>query len=332
MRAVLRQSSCIFAFAALIVFVSECQTRSSAVVAIASGPVLSLYDATGAEVQRIDLKKPVAGFDFTADRTKVVIVSRDTEHGGALIEIDLKTGSRTKLTGRHFASEHLSKGETEVYDSPSFSPDGHKLAFAVHGNLPGDGNDAWENSGPLAILDLDSNRLSVLKATENIYGNGPCSESAPQWSPDGQWILFNCEDGAFLTDPQGGSLRDLKLSTENASSNAVGWVGKNCVLYLFTPETEGKFDFEHETLRLLNLRDFRTSDGGSLFRGFGGSSRGLVQASSDAVIRIIPPKIIVQTKNKMWELDMGEKPREPQSVSARLLADWAPSSIPPQCR
>lgn len=119
------------------------QMPKRAVVAIASGPTLSLYDEAGNVVQRIDLKHPIAGFAFSPDRSKLVIVSPDTEHGGRLFLINLKNGSRRNLTPwSHFAFSQLGQGEREVYDSPAFSPDGGSLLFAVHGNVPGDGNDA----------------------------------------------------------------------------------------------------------------------------------------------------------------------------------------------
>jgi hypothetical protein len=307
---------------------------SPPVVAIASGSDLSFYDVSGKVVRHIDLKHPVAGFAFAPDRSKLVVVSPDTEHGGALILIDLKTGSRRKLTSSRFAFKALEAGESEVYDSPAFSPEGRSLAFAVHGNLPGDGNDAWENSGPLAILDLDDPKPRVLEATNHVAGegdDGPCSESDPQWSADGMWILFNCEDGAFLTDPHGRRLRNLKIGADDAGSSAVGWVGRNCILYVQTPETQGRFDFDHERVKLLNLKTLRSSDASSLLSGFSGPHGGLRRASGDVLIRQVQSRLIIQTRIKRWELPLSETTQEPQTVSAQLLTGWSPRSIPAGC-
>jgi hypothetical protein len=308
------------------------QSLSPPVVAIASGPDLSLYDASGKVVQHIDLKHPVAGFALSPDRSKLVVVLPDTEHGGALILIDLKTGSRKKLTAGPFAFRHLNPGEKEVYDSPAFSPDGRRLVFAVHGNQPGDGNDAFENSGPLAILDLDEGNPKVLKATNRIPGEaeGPCSEGDAQWSPNGRWILFNCEDGAFLTDPQGKTLRNLNIGTADGGSSAVGWVGTRCVLYAQTPEKDGHFDFDHESLKVLNLTNSQSSDAGFMFSEFRGRTSALLRASQDALIRGIWPETVVVTKGRTWKF---KQPNQgPPTVVVQLLTGWDPSSIPFACR
>jgi hypothetical protein len=329
MRRAVLNASVILALSALL---AVCQVPSAAVVAATSGTTLSLYNTVGTVVQRIDLKQPVAGFAFSPDRNKLVVVLPDTEHGGALILIDLKSGARRKLTGSHFAFRDLNKGETEVYDSPAFSPDGRSVAFAVHGNQPGDGNDASENSGPLAVLDFDSGKLRVLKATNNVEVNEPCSESDPQWSPDGKWILFNCEDGALLTDPQGRTLRDLKISSDDAGSSAVGWVGRHCVLYVETPEEQGHFDFDHESVKLLDLRHSQSFDATKMLEKFRPSKGGLLQASTDALIRRLESRLIIQTAEKQWELALEEKPSEPQTVLAQLLTAWEPRAIPDYCK
>jgi WD40 repeat protein len=325
-------SLCTLVISTLSAILAVCQVPPSAVVATTSGSTLSLYDAAGTVVQRIDLTQPVAGFAFSPDRSKLVVVSPDTEHGGALILIDLKNGARRKLTSSHFAFHHLNEGETEVYDSPAFSPDGRKLAFAVHGNQPGDGNDAWENSGPLAVLDFDTRKLRVLKATDNVDGNGPCSESDPQWSPDGKWILFNCQEGALLTDAQGSTIRDLNISTDNAGSSAVGWVGGHCILYVQTPLKQGHFDFGHESEKLLELRHSQSFDATKMLSKFSPSTGGLQQASTDALIRWEKSRLIIETVGKQWELPMQKRPNEPQTVLAQLLTAWEPRAIPDYCK
>lgn len=330
-----RLGLCVLAWAVFGSSAAVGQAPARAVVAIASGPKLSLYDEAGNVVRRIDLKSPVAGFAFSPDRSKLVIVSPNTEHGGKLFLIDPKGGSRRNLTPwSHFAFRHLDKGEREVYDSPAFSPDGKGLLFAVHGNVPGDGNDAWENSGPLAILDLKTGRPRVLQATNNIDGNGPCSEGDAQWSPDGKWILFNCEDGALLVDPRGAMLQNLKIDQNDTSSSSVGWVGSNCILYVQTPMKGDDFDFDHETVKLLNLTTQRSSDAGELVKGFSGLTRGLLRVSGDAVIREIWPnlKLIIETKQKQWNFQFKQEGQAPQTVSAQLLTGWDPLSIPDECK
>jgi hypothetical protein len=308
------------------------QHSNEPVVAFVSGSTLNLATASGQVIQRIDLKHPVAGFAISPNRKKIVVVSPDTEHGGALILIDLKTGLKRRITHGHFAFRGLNKGETEVYDNPAFSPNGRTVAFAVHGNQPGDGNDAWENSGPLAVFSFDTGKVRVLKSTENIDGNGPCSESDPRWSPDGKRILFNCEDGAFLTDVEGKTLRDLKISTDNAGSSAVAWVGVHCILYVRTPMEQGNFDFEHESVRILELNSSKSFDASGLLRQFGSSKSGLDAASGEALIRRGEASLTIETSGKRWELPLGDGGNWPHAVSAQLLTGWDSRLVPDYCK
>lgn len=313
-----------------------CQASSTAVIAVASGSTLSLYDDSGNIVRRFDLQHPVAGFSLSPDRRMVAIVSPDTEHGGALVLIDLKTGTRRQLTHGHGGFKQLDKGETEVYDSPAFSPDGRSLAFAVHGNRLGDGNDAWENSGPIAVLELASGKLTVLNATNNIDGNGPCSESDPQWSPDGKWILFNCEDGAFITDALGKSLRDLKLGTDpEASTSAVSWVGNGCVLYVQSHTGATSPENEPDEIRLLNLRKSKSQISTVLPALPKQSLTGLRESSDDAAIMESSSGVTIETRGKVWVFPEIEQEFDGyvshEAPAAHVIGGWRTTSIPHEC-
>ena len=232
MRTLIMQAFCL---AASLTAQAIAQSPEGPVVAFVTGTTLVLTSASGQVTQRIDLRHPVYNFALSSDRKLLVTVAPDTATGGNLDLLDLQTQRQTRLTSGnlYFKASELDKGETEVYDDPQFSPDGRSIAFAIHTDNPGDGNDAINDSGPIAVMDLQSRKVRVLKATENIDGQGLCFANSPMWSPDGKWILFNCENGAFVTDAQGISLRDLKLGTdEDALTSAVSWVGNRCVLYL----------------------------------------------------------------------------------------------------
>ncbi len=329
----MRRSQCIcLAAMSMCAATAICQMAPPAVVAIASGPTLSLYNESGEEVRSVDLKRPIAGFAVSPDRRKLVVVSPDTEHGGALILIDVKSGATRRLTSGHQVFRRLDTGETEVYDSPAFSPDGRSLAFAAHGNRHDDGNDAWENSGPIGVIDLATGKIQVLKATSNIDGNGPCSESDPQWSPDGKWILFNCEDGAFITDARGRALRDLKITSDSLSGSAVGWVGTHCVLYEQVPEQQGHFEFEHEALKVLELNSMRSIDAGKMLSWFHIQEGGIQRASGAAIIQQTNSSLVVATRKREWVLPLERDRREPQTVAGQLLTGWDVNSIPDVCR
>jgi hypothetical protein len=322
----------VVALTGLSIGLGNSQPRPTPVVGIASGTSLSLYDASGAVVRRIYLKTQVSGFALSPDREKLVIVKSDTEHGGALVLIDLKTYVRKNLTGVPFAFDHLNEGESEVYDGPAFSPDGRYLVFAVHGNQPGDGNDAWENSGPLAVLNFDTGEKRVLKATNNIDGNGPCSESDPRWSGDGNLIVFNCEDGAFLTDAQGTTLRDLRITEDEMGASAIGFVGARCVLYVQTPMKDGQFDVDHESAKLLELPSLQSTDAGPLLKITNRSRGAIIQASQFGVIRGTDLKQTIETAQKQWEITLRKDWRSPQTSVAQLLTNWEPDVVPKACK
>jgi len=242
--------------------------------------------------------------------------------------LDLRGNSQTQLTNGHLYFKHLNKGETEVYDDPQFSPDGRSLAFAIHGNLPGDGNDAEENSGPIAVFDFKSHQIRVLKSTENIDGQGPCSESNPMWSPDGKWILFNCENGAFITDALGTNLHPLKIGTEDKPvTSAVAWVGNNCVLYLQSADVPPYAPRASDEARLLNLRTSESQGTAILFTFPLESVAGLAEASESAVIRRNSwgsgYSSIVETKETQWQF--------PSPVTAHVLGGWLYATIPQGC-
>ncbi len=313
------------------------QTSEEPVVAFAHGTTLTLASASGQIVQEIKLKHPVYDFALSKDRKLLVTVAPDTEHGGNLTLVDLRTHTQTRLTNGHLVSKakDLNKGETEVYSELQFSPDGQSLVFGVHGNQPGDGNDAEEYSGPFAVMNLKNKRIRILKSTTNIDGEGECAETHPMWSPDGKWILFNCEDGAFITNAQGKTLRDLKLEPEGDwGTGAVSWLGNSCVFYTRTPETDGHYNYEGDEIRLLNLHTNQVQDPKMLVDFPKGSVSGLIEASDTVFIRYGNDwkELLIETPGKKWEFPNAQAPRVTDGASAHVLSGWLQAEIPSECK
>lgn len=326
----------------VILFVSlevpaSAQAPAQPVVAFAHGTTMTLATAAGEIVQEIKLKHPIYDFALSKDRTVLVTVAPDTAHGGDLNMTDLRTHAQTRLTRGHLVSKpkDLEKGEKEVYGDLQFSPDGHNLVFGVHWNIPSDGNDAWENSGPFAVMNLASHKIRILKSTNNIDGNGPCSENHPMWSPDGKWILFSCEDGAFIVNAQGKTLRDLKLEPDgNWGTGAVSWFGNSCVLYIRTPDTGERYNRDHDELRLLNLLTNEAQEPRSLPDFPKRSIPGLIEASDGAFIRLASNynDLVIETDGKTWKFPYAQAPRVIDGASAHVLEGWKPKQIPSQCK
>jgi hypothetical protein len=308
------------------------QTTDEPVVAFVDGTTLSLAASSGKVTQTIDLKKPVYNFALSKDRKRLVTVSADTETGGNLYLLNLQTHTKTKLTNGHlyFKTKELDKNETEVYDDPQFSPDGRSLAFAIHTDNPGDGNDAENDSGPIAVMDLQTRKVRVLKSTENIDGQGFCSTNTLIWSPDGKWILFNCENGAFITDPMGKTIRELKYGNDQATVDfAFSWVGNHCILtenereaQMGEPKTDQYF--------LLNLTFSTTRNPESLFTLPQWNAEGLIEASEKVLIRQADSGITIETGEKSW--NFLKKQDSWKNPPAHILGGWRPSSIPAECK
>jgi len=334
-RTLILQALCL---AASLTIAANAQSSDEPVVAFATGTTLALASATGRVTQRFDLGHPVYNFALSSDRKLLVTVAPDTATGGNLSLLDLQTHTQTRLTSGHlyFKASELNKEEKEVYDDPQFSPNRRSLAFAIHTDNPGDGNDAINDSGPIAVMDLQSRKVRVLKATENIDGQGLCFANSPMWSPDGKWILFNCEDGAFVTDTQGDSLRDLKLGTDqDAETSAVSWVGNSCVLYLQSHTTNGSLDPSKDEVLLYDLRTSSSWKPASKMRFPSWIATGLREATDSAFILESSAGKTIETSGKEWtfpatrmEFNGYYSRRAP---AAQIISGWQPSLIPREC-
>lgn len=320
-------------YSAMLTVPAIAQTSKGPVVAFAIGTTLTLANSTGRVVQEIHLGHPIYNFALSEDRMRLVTVAPDTETGGNLSLIDLKTHVWTKLTDGHlyFKSKDLDKGETEVYDDPQFSPDGRSLAFAIHTDNPGDGNDAVNDSGPIAVMDLRTRKVRVLKSTENIDGQGFCFANKPTWSPNGKWILFNCEDGALITDARGTTLRDLKLGTnKDASTYAVSWVGNGCILYVQGVGAQNDNSYSDVAL-LFSLSTSKSENLSSWLAFPKWPVAGLIDASDSSFIRRTESTLNIETSGKNWSV-----PEDTQTswkgIPAHVVGGWPPSSIPLECR
>jgi hypothetical protein len=219
------------------------------------------------------------------------------------------------------------EGGPEVYADPDFSPDGKCVVFAIHGQASGD---LVEASGPLAILDLNTRRVRILKPTMNVDVGGVAYANNPRWSPDGNWILVNFEAAPAMTDVAGTTIEDLSSiipEGEGDLSFALGWVGPGCVLY----EVGNTWDKARQgPKRVLNFRTRKTSDADEVIPLK--MQRGLVAYSHHLVVRDngTGHLLVEGTKNQItpWEIPGDEK-----TTSVRVLASPEDVElIPESCR
>ncbi len=327
-----------FCFAATLAIPSCAQSSNDPVVTFAIGTKLTLATSSGQVAREIHLKHPVYDFALSKDRKQLVTVSPDTETGGNLSLLDLQTQAQIQLTNGHlyFKAKDLNKGETEVYEDPQFSPDGRSLTFAIHTDNPGDGNDAINDSGPIAVMEMKTRKVRVLKSTENIDGQGFCFANTPMWSPDGKWILFNCEAGGFITDVRGTTLRDLKLGTDqDPNAYAVSWVGNSCVLFVQSHTTNGSLDPSKDEVFLYNLRTSSSQKLASWTALPSWRTAGLREASESVFILESHAGRTIETKGKEWTFPATQRVFSGhyswKAPAAHIIGGWQVASIPHGC-
>jgi hypothetical protein len=281
---------------------------------------LTIAAKHGEVLDTVLLRPAVSNFAISPNRKLVIVVSRSTSHGGDLELIDLRIRKRAPYlsTPLHFTG--LDPGEREVYGDPQFSPDGKHLVFSVHKFAQSGANNATDAAGPLAVMEVASRQVHIVKSTTSLAGKGPCYTNTPLWSPDGSHILFSCESGFAITPTDGSSLRTLSPGTDQRPwTAAIGWLGRRCVLYV-----QAKDGARHDAeVRFLSLVTNQSQDARPLLTRQRAQIAGLLEASSDAAISRTS-EVTIHSESNAWVL--------PNDTPAHLLSSWSKGDIPSSCR
>jgi len=106
------------------------------------------------------------------------------------------------------------------HDTPSWSPDGAHITFAVQVH------DHWD----IAVVASDGSGLTLLTSSPPILGTPPVNNVAPVWSPDGRSIAFASDRSGqwrlYVMDADGSNQRllvDIPIAIDFASERAVAW-------------------------------------------------------------------------------------------------------------
>lgn len=256
----------------------------------------ALYLATdsGHVVKTIRAKLPIGEFAISPSSDLVVFRPTGGDYGGPLYLLEVKSGRLDRLTKNCSKSEGCAG---HVYADPDFSPGAGKVVFAVHDAAHGD---LVEASGPLAVIDLASHRIHTLKSTTNIDGQGPAFANNPQWSPDGKQILLSFETGAAITDAEGEKLWNIsdQLGTEGWS-NAVGWLGPGCVVYIAGKDVQ---DARRSPARVLQLGKRTSSDMSGLIGVSKEAVTNLVAVSPQVRVRRDGDQLVVESGRSRWTI------------------------------
>jgi hypothetical protein len=243
----------------------QATTAQQPAVAYAADGILYLATESGRVAQTIETELPIGDFAISPDlKTVVFSLPHPGESGGLFFILDVATGAIERMPPDPYFNDASVADLVEFYADPDFSPDGERVVFATHANAVGD---EVQTSGPLAILDLKTREVTILKSTVGESGLPLGFVRDPHWSPDGRLVLATIEGHAFVMDSGGQDLAEAVIPESEFSQSpqsygmyAIGWLGSRCVLY------QAGDDPEHDPTRILNLSTGRTSSAAEMLR------------------------------------------------------------------
>ncbi|HTW79599.1 MAG TPA: protein kinase [Terracidiphilus sp.] len=143
-------------------------SRDGSRIAYVSMPEGALWQskADGTDRRELTFAPMQAGLPrWSPDGTQIAFTGREPGKSWAIYVVPAEGGN----------SEQLTPGETDDLD-PSWSPDGNALAYG--GSSP---ESVLSKKHPIRILNLKSRAVTPLPDSGGYH--------APQWSPDGRWLL-----------------------------------------------------------------------------------------------------------------------------------------------
>ena len=269
--------------------------------------VLYLTAASGRVIRTVKSRIPIGQFTISPDTTHVVFRPVGGGYGGPLYLLEVSSGKVERLT-KHCPKTSDCAGH--VYADPDYAPNANEVVFAVHGAAHGD---LFEASGPLAVIDLTNRRIRTLQSTSNVNGQGPAFANDPHWSDDSKQVLLSFETGAAITDAAGHKLTDISdLLSTDGWSNAIGWFGSDCVLYVAGKDAKNAVD---SPARILNLKTKKTEDFSTIL--------GLPARSLRAVLVASPSIRVRREGQQMYDVHKPHTKAEGVQSYSRILQELA---------
>jgi hypothetical protein len=252
------------------------QDHRVAAIAFVEGERVLVTDESGTVLRAVPLQlhQPILQIAVNADGTELIATLKTFgrgEMGGDLFLWTAGAKIWKQITRGPYVYKQLEKEHREVYDRPAFSRSGTTIAFAIHWESLGDDNDVVDAAGPLALMDLKSGRIKIIKSTlgdpQKDPSGPPWFANSPRWSADGKQVLINFEAGFGVIDLASGHLKIFDPQTSGAATScAVNWLTTEKVLFTSFPEDEAK----PTVLNSLTLSDGAVSDAPERFKQLNG--------------------------------------------------------------
>ena len=289
--------------------------------------VLYLTTTSGHTLKAIRTKLSIGEFAISPDDRFVVFSpprSPDVT-GGPLWVLNVATGALDRVPPEPFYNDAPGKNQIEFYADPEFSPTSETVAFAVHGRGTGD---LVQTRGPVAVYDLETRKVRILKDTLGNDGLPLGFASDLHWSPDGKHILLDYEGSSAITDVNGMKLTDLvvpqdeiKRSALSYGVHAINWLGSKCVLY------QAGDDPDRDPTRVLNLSSDKTNAAADLLNLPEQSLRGVLAFSGQLWVRRYGSRYRVDGPSTSWLV-----PGDSTTTHVRVLPTSNENVIPTACK
>ena len=174
---------------------------------------LVVLDADGTETRVTNARTFVTGSSFSPDGSEVVYATTFSPKRSAIYAVSSDGGAPRlilRATRRVFLPELRRSFRTDVYH-PALSPDGTQIGY-----FDGMG----DSSHTLWVMRADGTERSLLLDHE---GGRPGHVRALTWSPDGEWLAFQTDNGIYLVRPDGTGLRPVVEKGFFITVSAVQW-------------------------------------------------------------------------------------------------------------
>jgi hypothetical protein len=316
----------------VLLFAAVCaygQLKSSEVserpaVAFVTRGVLHLATISGHILKTIKTAPEIGTFAIAPDAEKILFSSAGktlNSYGGQLYLMSLSNPvAKLRTHGPYYNKKPRPQ---EVYSDPDFAPDGTRAVFSIHSQPSGD---LVEASGPFATINLRTGAVSVLASTLHVPGEawGTAFAGNAYWSPDGQRILLNFEDGFSLTDPEGKTLEEVALPlTDSEWTSSLGWIGSECIVFIGGKDYE---DAQKNSAQFLNLKTHKSGSLATLLQLKEEQVTGLVAISGAVRVRRQGSELLVESGDYRWKI-----PDSDSRTQVRIVP-VVPSEAPTSCR